>query len=167
MRLALVAVLALVSCSNGPPPGAIPDERVVTTPGGSCGEWYEHQGNPPVQRLVDAVCGEGLSCVGIAYYDYEPTDLAGRWFRTCLPADALTCSIPSPPCPEPFVCALGAGLPSSGACIHTCTTHPDCPDTYQVCHAERCMVVPCEMPPDGGNSCWAGEHCQDRICRPD
>jgi len=167
MRLALAAFLAVLSCSNGSSPYGVEDHRVVTTPGGSCGQWDETRGNPPISVPVYAVCGDGLSCAGIAYFDYQPADLAGRDFHTCLPADALTCSIPSPPCPEPFACAVGTGLPPPGTCIYKCTTHSDCPDSYQVCHTGACMVVPCEIPVDGANTCWAGEHCQDRICRPD
>ena len=166
MRLALVGFVALVSCSgDGYTVRLVDDYRVVTTPGGSCGMWDERKSNPPTLISVKATCGEGLSCVGIAYYNYQPTDVAGRDFRTCLPDDALTCGMPSFSCPAPFACSVGGG---QSGCIHTCTTHSDCPDTYQVCETGNCMVVPCEMPADGAaNSCWTGEHCQDRICRPD
>jgi hypothetical protein len=41
MRVALVGLLALVSCSNAPNLTVLEDYRVVTTPGGSCGLWEE------------------------------------------------------------------------------------------------------------------------------
>lgn len=166
MRLALVGFLVLVSCSDGGyTVRLIDDNRVITTPGGSCGLWDERTSNPPTLISVKATCGEGLFCEGIAYVNYEPADSIGRQFRTCLPADALACDAPSFSCPPLFSCSVGEG-PSG--CIHTCTTHSDCPDSYQVCHTGTCMVVPCEMPADGAaNSCWTGEHCQNRICRPD
>lgn len=166
MRLALLGFLAFVSCS-GDTARVADEHRVVTVPGGSCGEWDERRGNPTTLVTVKATCGEGLSCVGVAYFDYEPEDVFGRNFRTCLPEDALTCSIPVPPCPAPFTCAVGMGLPWPGACIHTCTTHADCPDSYQICRWENCTVYPCELSTDGSDPCETGTHCQDRICRPD
>jgi hypothetical protein len=164
MRLALVVLLALVSCSDESARVAY-DNRTVTTPGGSCGMWQETKGNPPTLVYVHATCGEGLSCDGIAFVRIEPADLPRRNFGTCLPADALTCGIPSPPCPPPFTCLVGEGI--HGACVRNCTTHSDCPDSYQICDGGICAVMPCEMPADGGNSCGTGIHCQDRICRPD
>jgi hypothetical protein len=164
MRVALVGFLSLVSCSEAPNLTVLEDYRVVTTPGGSCGLWEETKSNPRTIIEVQATCGEGLSCVGLAYVHYQPADTNGRNFSTCLPANALICG-PSMPCPAPFGCDVGNG--HSGACVHNCTTHADCPDTYQLC-LSTCTVLPCDSTDAGGDTgCNAGTHCQDRICRPD
>jgi len=166
MRVALVGLLALVSCNQAPNLTAVEENRVVTTPGGSCGLWEETRSNPRTVIEVHATCGDGLSCVGLAYVQYQPADLNGRNFSTCLPANALACAIPSTPCPAPFGCDVGNG--HSGVCVLSCTTHADCPDTYQVCPSMTCTVLPCDPTDAGGDTgCNPGTHCQDRICRPD
>jgi hypothetical protein len=166
MRLALAGLLVLVSCFPKDDATALHESRIVTTPGGSCGRWAETKGSPPRKTIVDATCAEGLSCVGLAYYAYEPADVHDRDFNTCLPADALRCDEPPNTCPEGFGCVVGFGMPLGGACIHHCTTHSDCPDTYQLCDSGSCTVLPCGDL-DGGGGCWEGTHCQDFICRPD
>jgi hypothetical protein len=168
-RVPLAGLLALVSCSDGFSLNQIDEHRVVTTPGGSCGNWDETKSDPSTIITVTATCGDGMSCVGVAYFIADPADQIGRHFKTCLPADALTCKISTNPCPAPFECVEGYGLPATGACIHTCTKHSDCPDTYQLCDSGNCTILYCDLPTDAsaGRGCWAGTHCQDRICRPD
>ena len=165
MRQAFMAFFLLLSCKNEPVPHE--DHRTVTTPGGSCGLWHETMGNPPSITYVTATCSDGLSCAGIAYVIAQPADTTGRYFHTCLPASALTCDFSGNPCPAQFSCAMGYGMPSTGACIHTCKANSDCPDSYQICDSESCTVLACEINIDGGSNCWAGMHCQDGICRPD
>jgi len=167
MRPAVLGFLVLVSCNKGAEVAEHEEHRTVTTPGGSCGLWHESTSNPPSTTIVTATCGEGLSCTGIAYVIAQPADTTGRYFQTCLPANALTCDLSGNPCPDPFVCTIGYGMPSAGACIRTCKTSSDCPDTYQMCEAGDCTVMACEINGDGGSNCWVGMHCQDGICRPD
>jgi hypothetical protein len=163
MCLALADLLALVSCNRDLSP--LHESRTIMTPGGVCGHWKETKG--ATTTLVDATCGEGLFCTGIAYYAVlPPGDLGGRDFETCLPANAHDCDKQSNACPEQFGCVVGFGLPSTGACIHTCSAHADCPDSYQLCDSGACTVLPCGDS-DAGGGCWEGTHCQDRICRPD
>jgi hypothetical protein len=133
MRLALVGLVALVSCSDGFKLKPIDDSRVITVPGGSCGHWQETTSNPATITFVTATCGNGMLCQGIAYAMFDPGDVGGREFHTCVPANALTCDISANPCPDPFACSIGYNMPSTGACIHECTTDADCPDKYQLC----------------------------------
>ena len=155
-RTALAGLLVLVSCGGDNVSLQVrKEDRVVTTPGGSCGKWFETKSNPPTLTEVTATCGDGMSCTGVAYFFGAPPDQNGRYFKTCLPENALTCDEKTNPCPEPFGCAVGFGLPSTGACIHRCTTHSDCPDTYQLCDSGACVVLPCDPPTDAS----AGRGC--------
>jgi hypothetical protein len=166
----LAGIWALVACGgDNISLHTVQDNRVVTTPGGSCGVWTETKSDPPTSITVTATCGDGMSCAGVAYFISEPADHNGRAFRTCLPPNALTCDLSDNPCPDLFECVEGFGLPGTGACIHTCTKHTDCPDSYQLCDSGSCTVLFCETPTDAspGRACWEGTHCQDRICRPD
>jgi hypothetical protein len=153
MRPLLACLLAVVSCFPNNDSGTREENRVVTTPGGSCGYWRETQGSWTI--VVNATCGGGMSCAGTAYYASQPGDLGGRNFQTCLPPEAFNCGDQPQVCPETFACVVRWGLPPGGACIHTCTKHTDCPDSYQVCFSERCTVQPCGDN-DGGGDCWDG-----------
>ena len=169
MRFALVGLCLLVSCGDDDARQTLHEHRTVTTPGGTCGRWQETTSDPATITYVSADCDAGLFCAGTAYALARPEQTTGRDFYTCLPITALGCAnSQSSQCIAPFSCQAGLTLPPEGVCIHTCTNNVDCPDTYQICDSDWCVVLPCGVPVGAGyTQCPAGTHCQDSICRPD
>jgi hypothetical protein len=78
MRFALVGFCVLFSCHDGESLQKLDENLTITTPGGTCGNWQETNGDPPTTTHVIAYCASGMNCMGSAYVFANPIDTMGR-----------------------------------------------------------------------------------------